>query len=128
MGSRSGGGAPVAAHDAIKASLSRLEKQFKISRSGYFGVEGSGKKVRLIVSADPYATATEFWRILTRNQRITPLENGRGWRVDFPDQSTAVYRRLTSTDGSPAVTLTIETNGLGVARFQRIHFTKGTTK
>lgn len=129
MGSRSGGGASVAAQDAIKASIDRLkDNHFKISRSGYFGVEGSGKKVRLITSTDPDATAVEFWRILTKNQSVTPLDNKKGWRVDFPDQSTAVYRPITSTSGSPAVTLTIGTNGLGVAPFQRIHFTKGATK
>lgn len=127
MGGRPRGGTSAIAHDAIKAGIDRLEKRFPISRSGYFGTPGRGKKVRIIASADPNDTAEDFWRLLKGNHPVVPTANGKGWRVDFPDQSTAVYRRLTSTLDSPGVTLTIETQGLGVARFQRIHFTtKGT--
>ena len=127
MGGRPRGGTSAIAHDAIKASIDRLEKRFPISRSGYFGIPGRGKKVRIIASADPEATAEDFWRLLMGKHPVVRTANRKGWQVKFPDGSTAVYRRITSTSGSPGVTLTIETQGMGVARYQRIHFTPNGT-
>lgn len=123
MGGRPRGGTSAIAHDAIKAGIDRLEKIFPVSRSGYFGKLGRGRKVRIIDSGYPEATADEFWRLLKGNHPVVRTSNGKGWQVKFPDGSTAVYRRITSTSGSPGVTLTIETQGLGIARYQRIHFT-----
>lgn len=129
MGSRPGGGASASAHNAIKASINRLADIFPISPGGYFGEPGNSSKVRTISSSDPYATAEKFWRLLKGNLEAVPTANGNGSRVDFPDQSVAVYRRITRTSGSPGVTLTIKTNGLGVTGYQRIHFIKkGTDK
>lgn len=44
MGGRPRGGTSAIAHDAVKACIDRLEKRFPISRSGYFGIPGRGKK------------------------------------------------------------------------------------
>lgn len=74
-------------------------------------------------SATP-ATAEKFWRLLKGNLKDVRTANRNGSRVDFPDLSVAVYRRITSTKGSPGVTLTIKTSGLGVTGYQRIHFIK----
>ena len=112
------------AHTAINASIDRLADHFPISPGGYFGDPGKSSKVRTISSVDPYATAEKFWRLLKGNLKAVPTANGNGSRVDFPDLSIAVYRRITSTNGSPGVTLTIKTSGLGVTGYQRIHFIK----
>ena len=106
------------AHNAIKASIDRLADHFPISPGGYFGDPGKSSKVRTISSVD------KFWRLLKGNLKAVPTANGNGSRVDFPDLSIAVYRRITSTNGSPGVTLTIKTSGLGVTGYQRIHFIK----
>ena len=124
MGPRIGGGANVRAHNAIKASIDRLADQFPLSPGGYCGDPGKSSKVRTISSADPYATAEKFWRLLRGNLTAVPTANGNGSRVDFPDLSVAVYRRITSTNGSPGVTLTVKTSGWGVTGYQRIHFIK----
>ena len=124
MGPRIGGGANVRAHNAIKASIERLADHFPVSPGGYFGDPGKSSKGRTIASVDPYATAEKFWRLLKGNLRDVRTANGNGSRVDFPVLSVAVYRRITSTKGSPGVTLTIKTSGLGVTGYQRIHFIK----
>lgn len=112
------------AHNAIKASIDRLADQFPLSPGGHCGDPGKSSKVRTISSADPYATAEKFWRLLKGNLTAVPTANRNGSRVDFPDLSVAVYRRITSTNGSPGVTLTVKTSGWGVTGYQRIHFIK----
>ncbi len=77
-----------------------LADHFPISPGGYFGDPGKSSKVRTISSVDPYATAEKFWRLLKGNLNAVPTANGNGSRIDFPDLSVAVYRRITSTNGS----------------------------
>jgi hypothetical protein len=58
---------------------------------------------------------------MTRDAEVDLTENGHP-RVRFQDGSQVTYRLQTSTPNSPGIAITIRTSGLGLARFQRIHF------
>lgn len=128
MGARGGGGSSATAHAALRAGLDRLQPRYRPSDAGYFGERGTGKKVRIIASSDPLRTAEDFWKRLKGQLTEIQTKNRKGFQIKFPDGSTAVFRRITTTFNSPAITLDIATPGLGIATFQRIHFTKKESK
>jgi len=124
VGARGGGGSSATAHAALRAGLDRLESKYRLSGAGYFGRKGTGKKVRIISSSDPHRAAEDFWKRLKGQLTESQTDNGKGLQIKFPDGSTAVFRPFTSTFNSPAITLDVATPGLGIATYQRIHFTK----
>lgn len=125
MGSRSGGGyaAPPSSLALLRGNIAKLRERYPTTPGGYFGVRGKGKYVRLIQARDPYAAAQDFWSRITRGGIVDTTPNGHP-RIRFEDGSQITYRVATTTAGSPGITLTIESTGLGIARFQRLHFRK----
>lgn len=125
MGSRSGGGASGSggAHpfNALARNIDKLGEKHSLTPGGYFG--SKGKNSRVIASADPTATADEFWKVLSKRGKTNSLPNGKGKRVRFDDDSAAVYRIVTSSTGSPAVEIWIKTaTGRKLPAYQKIHF------
>lgn len=125
MGSRSGGGGSGGggAHPfkALSGNIDKLGEKYGLTPGGYFGTKG--KNSRVIASADPAATANEFWKVLSKGGKADTLPNGKGKRVRFDDASAAVYRVVTSSKGSPAVEIWIKTaSGRKLPAYQKIHF------
>jgi len=52
-------------------------------------------------------TAKKFYRKLSTGGQQSPLTNGRGTKADFDDGSRVVFRPVSSSDGSPAVDITV---------------------
>jgi len=127
MGARSGGGlgAPSNARSRLTSNVAKARAEFKVTAKGYFG--RTGKNSRVIHSAHPAASALRLWSLLSQGARIERLKNGKGSIAWFADGSHVVYRPTTS--GSPAVSITSMTAGLGLPATQKVHFVaQGGTK
>ncbi len=104
----------------IDDNAERMKKLYPLSPSGYFGKKG--KNSRVIKSASPEATSTDFYEKIGFGGRSEPLSNGRGTRTTLPDGSIIVHRLITSTPGSPAVD--IKVIGTSKVKSQKVHFVK----
>ena len=112
-----------------------LKKYGPLSPTGFFG-EKSKDTVRHIFSSNPLETAIDFFDRLKKGALIKPLENGKGWKAEFSDGFHAVYRKTSSSDGTPVVEIytyiktrnassTVEvtiSEGTFKIRYQKIHF------
>jgi len=123
VGARSGGGATSgpSSSSALANNIEALSYEYPLTPGGYFGVKS--RNTRAIVSDNPMSTADSFWKTLSRDGRPDPLPNGKGDRVRFDDNSLVVYRVVTTSNGSPAVEIWVESSsGRKIAAYQKIHF------
>lgn len=101
-----------------------LAKDFHLTAGGYFGRKGNGKGVRVISCADPVSAAEHCYRILGRGGTTTVAHNLKGQEIRMTrlsDGTLVTYRRITSSQGSPAVEIRLS-GGTHKVQQQKIHF------
>ena len=129
MGPHSGGGysSSPSSFEHLARNVDRLAQDYRLTPGGRFGEKGDNSRV--ITSENPNATAREFWKALSKGGRVRSLPNGKGEGAFFDDGSHVVFRPITSTENSPAISIRIMTKGRGIAANQKIHFmAKGSHK
>ena len=97
-----------------------VAKKYGLSKHGYFGEKG--KNCRIIKSDDPINTSADFYREISKGGIESTLPNGKGVQTYFSDSSHVEYRIVTKTPHSPAIEITISTQGN--IKTQKIHFVK----
>lgn len=102
----------------LNDNLPAVEKEYFLSKSGHFGEKG--KNVRVIKSRNPVSTSQDFYSKIGEGGSITALPNGKGTMTTLSDGTRIVHRLITSTKGSPAVEITI--NSPSKVKNQKIHF------
>jgi hypothetical protein len=116
MGGGHGGGysfGGVSIHDNVKL----LAKKYKLDSSSRFGTKGRGR-AQVIFTDNPGKVASEFFEKLGFGGAKSDLQNGKGTMSKFKDGSHVVFRPK-SSDGSPAVNITITTKSTDM---YKIHF------
>ena len=111
--------------NTLNDNLPGLTKKYPLSKDGYFGPRGSGRKfVRVMKCKDPLGTAKEFYKIATKNhETVTPIPGGRVAKMR--DGTEITIRPVSSSpDKSPAVDINIASPGQ--VNKQKIHFIKDT--
>jgi hypothetical protein len=107
-------------------NLREATESFPVT-DGYFGVQsGTGssedaKSTRRIVSNDPIETSRALVRMLSEGGEKTTAREGKVEMWVFGD-SRVVYRESLTSDGTPAVQLTISSRATGIRSGQKIHF------
>ena len=89
----------------VETNAEAMKDTYPRTPSGYFGEKG--KNVRIIKSADPIATSEDFYARIGSGGMVSTLNNGKGTMTKLPDGTLIVYRKITSTPGSPAVEITL---------------------
>lgn len=96
--------------------------------TGYFGRKGKSARdeIRNICSDNPLETARRFHDIISSGGIERRLPNGKGLYSEMKDHSFVSFRPVSSSDGSPAVDITIssQTQEMGYKAYQKIHFIK----
>ncbi len=105
----------------LEDNLPIVEKQYPLSKAGYFGEKG--KNVRVIQTKDPINTSQDFYNKIGKGGELLVLSNGKGTMTILSDGTRIVHRLITSTEGSPAVEITV--SGCNRVKNQKIHFVKG---
>ena len=122
MGGGRGGGYGGTSNSPLTGNLRDLESKFPRSRNGNFGERGSRADVRRISSEDSQKSAEDFFRIAKRgSEGIDELRPG-VYRARFRDGSHVIYRKQSSSDGSPVVEIISYDEKSGRVRRQKIHF------
>lgn len=103
---------------SVADNTTSVAKKFRLGKSGYFGTKG--KNTRVFRSADPLKASSDFYNKISKGGRKTVLSNGKGVQTVFPDGSRVVYREITKTPNSPAVSITV-INSKKI-KSQKIHF------
>jgi hypothetical protein len=120
MGGGRGGGYERDNGSQLERNIRGLESRFPRSKSGYFGEPGASRDVRRIRSKNPRKAAENFFRSARRgSEKVEKIKPG-VQRAKFRDGSHVVYRKSSSSDGSPVVEI-ITRNSRGLKR-QKIHF------
>lgn len=116
-----GRGSAAALGDVIQS----LKRMHPTTSGGYFGRRSPGKsiRIRLIESDDPVSAAKAFFDVASRRGTPTSYNQGQTLGAKFGDAGWLIYRSR-SSDGSPAISIEIRTSGFGLARSQKIHFTR----
>ena len=97
-----------------------VPKWLKLGKNGYFGTKG--KNTQVFKSSDPLKSSSDFYKRISKGGQKLVLSNGKGVQTVFPDGSRVVYREITKTPNSPAVSITV-TNPKKI-KSQKIHFIK----
>ncbi len=105
---------------SIADNAKSVAKKYNLSKNGYFGIKG--KNTQIFKSADPVKSSSDFYKKISNGGYKTILSNGKGVQTIFPDGSRVVYRVITKTPDSPAVSITV-TNSKNI-KSQKIHFIK----
>ncbi len=114
-------------HHSITENLPTLSASYKYN-NGYFGEKGQGRNfVRNIVSDDPLKASKDFYEKAAYGGIEHEMSNGKGLYTKMSDGSVLSYRKVSTSDGSPAVEINIsESTNHGEIKYQKIHFVKGT--
>ena len=95
-----------------------------MTATGHFGMPGNGSRNRRIKSADPLATATAFYRLISRGAiKRRPISTG--FVATLKDGTQITIRRRSSSDGTPAIDINVENPNDSYVRRQKIHFETG---
>lgn len=120
MGGGTGGGYSSQS-STLSSNIKDLGIKYPLNSEGKFGKPGSGKNTQQVSSKDPLATGHEFFKKLSAGGKTKDLANGKGKITTFPDKSTIVYRPVSTSDGSPALSIIVKgPSGLDY----KIHFVK----
>lgn len=125
MGGGRGGGLfnGTKGSSTFNTNLSKLKNKYPVNDSGYFGDKGQSKgnvSIRNIKSNGPLSTAKDFYNIAKQGGKENLLANGKGKITKMNDGTTITFRRVSSSDGSPAIDIIIK--GYGEIKSQKIHF------
>ena len=102
-------------------------------KNGYFGTKGTSAtnpRIRHIKSDNPVETAKAFYDQLAQGGVETPFYDKKtgqekGRKSNLSDGSVVSWRNVSSSDGSPAVDINIESSkDSGGIKQQKIHFVK----
>lgn len=123
MGTGFKGGA--ASYHSISQNVGALKETYSF-RDGYFGIKGQGRSfVRNIKSDDPVKTAKDFYDKAGYGGIEKSMSNGKGMTTKMADGTILSYRKVSTSDGSPAVEINIHNSrdpaGL---KYQKIHFVR----
>ena len=109
---------------SITDNVSSVSNTFKY-QNGYFGEQGSGKRVRVIYSVDPASTGKDFYDQITYGGIEKDLPNDKGKVTYMADGSIITYRPTTKSDNYPGVDINIsKSTNSGELKQQKIHFGK----
>ena len=106
MGGGSGGGYSSSPSD-LASNIDKLASKFQLNGAGKFGKPGRGN-VQIIESKDPLGTGSLFFQKLGDGGKVSDLANGKGKISTFKDKSTVVFRPVSSSDGSPAISIMLK--------------------
>ncbi len=130
MGTSYKGNAPT--FRSIGENVATLKDNYLFS-DGYLGKKGassSNSHVRNITSADPNATAKNFYDKAAYGGIENDIYNKKtgaiiGHKTNLADGSIISWRSISSSDGSPVVEINIEkSTSNGGVKQQKIHFVK----
>lgn len=105
---------------SVTDNAKSVAKKYNLGKNGYFGTKG--KNTRVFKSANPIKTSADFYNKISKGGQRTVLSNGKGVQAVFEDGSRVVYRVITKTPNSPAVSITVTNPGR--IKPQKIHFIK----
>jgi hypothetical protein len=117
------GGTALKGGNRFSDNATELISHFKLNGSGYFGMKGKGGKgVRNLDSISPAKTAAEFAGIASKAYISAIPIPGKGTIYRMRDGGYIIYRRTSSSDGTPVVELSV--NNVAGIKDQKIHFTR----
>ena len=87
--------------------------------------DSTKERTRHIESKNPISTSTDFYNKLTHGAIEKNLPNGKGTVAKLADGTIVSYRKISSSDGTPAVDINIKrSKESGGIKQQKIHFVK----
>ena len=90
----------------LAANIQKLASMYPLDSKGRFGKPGRGAQI--VASTDPLETGRLFFSVLSSGGLSLPLSNGKGMIATFADKSTVVFRPVSSSDGSPAISINLK--------------------
>ena len=105
---------------SVSDNAKSVAKKYNLGKNGYFGTKG--KNTQTFKSANPIKSSADFYNKISKGGQKSPLSNGKGVQAVFEDGSRVVYRVITKTPNSPAVSITVTNPGR--IKPQKIHFIK----
>lgn len=112
---------------SIEENALDMRKKFPLTQGGYFGRRGNGR-IRIIECDNPLQTSSDFFYTLGKGGKFTEFSNAKGHiiqRLILSDNTVIIYRQITSSEGSPAVEITV--NPPHTIKTQKIHFVRKAT-
>ena len=97
-----------------------VKEKYGLNENGYFAEKG--KNCRVYKSDDPIRDSIDFYQKFGRGGETKNLSNGKGTITTLDDGTIIVHRIITSTEGSPAVSINIKSPCS--IKTQKIHFIK----
>lgn len=125
MGKSRAGGIPgtrgATPAPSFSGNLPSLESEFPMTPGGWFGEKSSKKNsdARIIKSQDPLATAEHFFDLASNGGKMH-VDTPKIKIVKFYDGSRVGFRPVSTSDGSPAVEIWLESPSR--CKDQKIHF------
>ena len=103
---------------SVADNAKSVAKKYNLNKNGFFGEQG--KNARIFKSSDPLKSSADFYNKISKGGVKSTLSNGKGVQTLFDDNSRVIYRVITKTPDSPAVSISV-TNP-GKIKPQKIHF------
>ncbi len=101
-------GSLVYSSKRVLDNVENLGREFTLSPSGRFGVQGENEP-RIVKSAKPQVAAERFWEVLKKGADTVSVKEGKNSEVKiatFGKYSFITYRPVTSSkDGSPGIAI-----------------------
>lgn len=109
-------------HHSLNDNIDAVKSSYPL-KNGFFGIQGTSKRVREIHSANHEATAKDFFNKIAKGG-ILDLQTIKGGVVSrLKDNTIISYRKFTSSPNSPAVEIRFRTIDLKCGiKDQKIHF------
>lgn len=106
---------------SISDNIAALKTSYSYS-NGYFGIKGQGRShTRNIISSNPISTAMDFYEKAAYGG-IEKTYN-KGVYTKLSDGTILSYRKISTSDGTPAVEINIKhSNNSSGLKQQKIHF------
>lgn len=117
-------------YHSIDDNVESIKSSYPLNNKGFFGTNGksSDEAVRNIASTNPEESAKDFYDKIAyggKEDDIVDKKTGAaiGKKTTLKDGSIISWRKVSSSDGSPAVDINISKNGdsSGISA-QKIHF------
>ncbi|MGN1394566.1 MAG: hypothetical protein ACI4V7_11160 [Succinivibrionaceae bacterium] len=114
-------------YHSILDNLPKVSSIYKY-QNGLFGNPGNKYPIREIVSTDHINASKVFYDLLAYGGIQTSFVKGKysGIKTVMSDGTVVTYRKITSTENSPAVEISIRNSkSPGSLKQQKIHFIEG---
>lgn len=114
----------TAKYHSIGDNIIKTQKKFSY-HNGYFGVQGTSSRVRVIYGDDPVKIGEEFYRKIAYGGVEKDLPNGKGKITYMADGSIITFRPITKSNNYPGVDINISKSlDSGGIKQQKVHFGK----